>query len=124
MRANADVASGGRPFDQGLDVVLWRDLVDRRKDPPQLSVAPLESAASRLWLSASRASSSSPTTWIGLDRSPLDLAVDGGHDGSKRRQEFRSPARRPRTIAEGQQDRKGEEQDCANVWSAPMAGRG
>ena len=33
---------GGRPFDQGLDVVARRDLVDRGEDPPELPVAPLE----------------------------------------------------------------------------------
>ena len=82
-------ARRGRPRPRARRGTRRRRAARRSRSParirPSSRLRRSRSAARRLWLSARRASSSSPGTTIGVDRSPADDPVDGRGDRPQRR---------------------------------------
>ena len=75
----------GRAGDERLGAVARLDGPDRGEDVASSRLRRSRSPARRLWLSARRASSSSPATRIGVDRSPVAARSTDAAIASQRR---------------------------------------
>ncbi len=102
-----------RAFGHGVDAVARLGGFDRRQDEPELRLRRCASSARRLWLSASWARTSSPSTGIGWLTSPAETratASEISRSGATRSRPTAAPPSTP--TADG--DREHEQQEPAS----------